>query len=98
MAECSEIGMVRKLILSFLLLNAVLLFSVPKLTGDLDEALELSEPGNLHSVISEVALLCDAALLVGDDGTAVLIPACTSNPDCCPCCRFNLLAIDISRN
>jgi len=67
--------MVRKLLILLLLLNAVALFSVPKLSGDLDKAELLSEPGNLHDILLEIAPLCDAALLIGDDGTAVLIPA-----------------------
>jgi len=67
--------MVRKLIILLLLLNAVWLFSAPKLTGDLSKAEELAEPGNLYELLLDIAPLCDAALLVGDDGTAVLIPA-----------------------
>lgn len=75
MAKFREICMVRKLLFLILLLNVALLFSAPKLTGDLDRAYKLSEPGNLHNILTEIAPLCDSALLIGDDGTAVLIPA-----------------------
>lgn len=75
MAECSEVGMVRKLLVLLLLGSFTLLLADPKLSGDLERETKLNEPGNLHQILQEIAPLCDSALLIGDDGTAVLIPA-----------------------
>ncbi len=64
-----------RLLLFLFFLSISLLHATPELSGDLGGKYELSVAGNLQTIINTVAPLCDAALLIGEDGTSVLIPA-----------------------
>jgi len=60
------------LIFTFIGLN---LFAFPKVLGDVSQNNITFDSGNLASSIYEKLPLCDEILVVGDNGTAVLIPA-----------------------
>ena len=67
--------MLKHFLLFFSLVFSALLVAEPAVTGDLTSADFHLYPGSLQQVIANQLPLCDAALIVGSDGTAVHIPS-----------------------
>ena len=61
--------------ISFCLLITFSLLATPQVSGDLVDNNLVLEAGNFADVIFSALPLCDAALIIGIDGTAVYIPS-----------------------
>ncbi len=67
--------MIKKILIVISLIITIELFAIPKISGDLETDKINLNSGNFADVAFSILPFCDAALVVGFDGTAVYIPS-----------------------